>query len=114
MIPIYKSNKQDANNLDPKFFRPVCLAECTFKVLETIWIKKKYEILSDESGDDQFAYLIKRGSGEALKRLKMILDRVNKCVILSVDIKSAFDSISRIRLIEIMLNRFGNDGFINI
>jgi len=46
--------------------------------------------------------------------LNGIIKDIGKCIILSIDIKSAFDSISRVRLKNIINTRFGEDGFTKI
>jgi len=55
MIPLFKRNKKDANKYNPNSFRPICLAENAFKILETLWINRMYPILHYESGENQFA-----------------------------------------------------------
>jgi len=72
------------------------------------------EVIENESTIYQFAYIRKRGCGEAIKYLDNKLKKMNKSLILSFDIRSAFDRINRDVMMNIMDNKFGNNEFIKI
>ena len=103
LVLIPKKDRNPDNTLSSELFRPICITNCITKILEKIILFRHKEIIEDTLDHSQLGFRPKMGTTIALDRLLTSLKKGGKHIIL-LDLRGAFDSVSRRRLFKKLKN----------